>query len=115
MTEGIATMKDASATPFPERISSSEPRPPHALLWTQVLLAIVFVFIGISERNPMFAWAQWLAPIVVVGGPALMASPFVIGAICIRRRVSLTRTIAALMLSISLTTVAIWGLLPLVQ
>jgi hypothetical protein len=115
MTDGIATMTDASATPFPERISSSEPRPPHVLLWTQVLLAIVFVFIGISERNPVFAWAQWLVPILVVGGPALMALPFLIGAMCVRRRVSLTRTITALILSISLTTVAIWGLLPLVQ
>lgn len=108
-------MKDASATPSSERTSSSAPRPPRALLWTQVLLAIVFVFIGISERNPMFAWAQWLVPIVVVGGPVLMASPFVIGAMCIRRRVSSVRMIAALMLSISLTTVAIWGLLPLVS
>lgn len=63
----------------------------------------------------MFAWAQWLVPVLVVGGPALMASPFVIGAMCKRRRVSLTRTITAVVLSVSLTTVAIWGLLPLVQ
>ncbi len=63
----------------------------------------------------MFAWAQWLMPIVVVGGPVLMASPFVITAICVRRRVSSIRTIAALALSISLTTVAIWGMLPAVQ
>jgi hypothetical protein len=91
------------------------PRPPHALLWAQVSFAIISVFVGNSEVNAMFAWAQWLMPIVVVGGPVLMASPFVITAICVRRRVSSIRTIAALALSISLTTVAIWGMLPAVQ
>lgn len=108
-------MKNAPANSCPELDSPSEARPPHGLLLTQGLLAIVAVIVGISEVNPVFAWAQWLMPVMVLIGPALMASPLVITAICVRRQVSSIRTTAALAESISLTVVAIWGMLPLVQ
>lgn len=111
----IATMKNAPASSCPELDSPSESRPPHGLLLTQGLLAIVAVIVGTSEVHPVFAWAQCLMPVVVLIGPALIASPFVITAICVRRQVSSIRTTAALVASISLTVVAVWGMLPLVQ
>jgi hypothetical protein len=85
------------------------------LLLAQVSLAIVAVFIGISEVNPWFSWAKWLMPIVGFIGPTMMLIPIVITAMCVHRRVSLIRTTAALSVSMSLLIVAIWGMLPLVQ
>lgn len=111
----IATMKNAPANSCPDLDSPSGARPPHGLLLAQGLMAIVAVIFGISEVNPVFAWAQWLMPVVVLIGPALMASPLVITAICVRRQVSSIRTTAALVASISLTVVAVWGMIPLVQ
>lgn len=102
-------MQKAPSNSFPEREPPSVPRPPHGLLLAQMSLAIVAVFVGISEVNPWFSWAQWLIPVLAFLGPAMMALPFVITAICVRRRVSSIRTTAALVVSISLLVVAIWG------
>ncbi len=111
----IVTMEDANWKSCPEMKSPTDYRPPHGLLWVQVVLAIVAVVVGTSEANPALSWAQWLIPIVYLIGPALVALPLVITAISTHRRVSSIRTTAALLASISLTVVGIRGMLPLVQ
>lgn len=88
---------------------------PRGLLYSQIVLCIWSVFVGISETNPVIVPPRWLMHVGMFAAWVGLGFPYAIVIVCRERGVSLFRILLAFLASVALSVVGFWAMLPLVQ